>query len=231
MERFDWRKVEGFALEGFLERRYADIRSPAGELWAWLVSALIEAPEAALQEIEDVFFRRADEIVGQCKPSPKEPCVFISHQRADAHLGERIACLADHRGVDYWLDVHDPTLQAINRAVISPSRLSLMIAGIVEVALLHATHVIAVHTSNSRQSKWIPYELARAKARQIMSKQAAGSFQGGRPLPVYPPIHGDYVQLVEMFGAEADVFRWLPGSGGRAPGDPCGAHNNVRALS
>ncbi len=230
MDRFDWRKAEPLALEGFLERRYSDAGTPAGDLWAWLVSMLREAPEAALPEIEDTFFRGADDIAGRCKPGPAEPCVFISHQRADAHLGERIACLADHRGVDTWLDVHDPTLAAINRASISPRRQSLLIAAIVEIALLHATHVIAVHTSNSLTSKWVPYELARAKARQIASKQAAGWFQGGPPLSAYPPIHGDYVQLVEMFGDEAGVFGWLPGSGSAIPADPCQAHNNVRAL-
>src|SRR6266404_435981 len=47
---------------------------------------------------------------------PTTPCVFVSHQRSDAHRGERIACLLDHHGIDYWLDIHDPTLIFINNS-------------------------------------------------------------------------------------------------------------------
>jgi hypothetical protein len=40
----------------------------------------------------------------------RRSCVFISHQRSDSHLGERVTCLADHHGIDYCLDIHDPLL-------------------------------------------------------------------------------------------------------------------------
>jgi hypothetical protein len=159
------------------------------------------------REISEQFFER----INQEFPRPAKSCVFISHQRADAHRGERVACLTDHHGIDYWLDVCDPTLRRVNNSSLCGPLRSLLIAATIEIALLNSSHVIALHTAHSTMSRWVPYEFARAKARGLTSLQAAGWFESGQS----PATCGDYVQLAVMTHDEAQISSWLrrvPGS-------------------
>jgi hypothetical protein len=139
---------------------------------------------------------------------PRECRVFVSHQQRDKAYAERIAYLAVQHQFDYWLDVHDPTLALANQRILpTDPRYGLIIAAIIEMGLLNSTHVIAVHTSNSPPSKWIPYEFGRAKARFIRSTQAAGWFAPGLP----PSAYGDYVRLAVMIhrGGDHGVDAWF----------------------
>jgi hypothetical protein len=118
-----------------------------------------------------------------------------------------------------WLDVHDPTLALVNRLPANDPRKSLLIAAIVEIALLNCSHVIALHTSSSRSSRWVPYELGRAKAHGIVSRQAAGWFQQGQTVSGC----GDYVQLAVMTHDEHQIGAWLQKDvGGKANNVPFG---------
>lgn len=83
----------------------------------------------------------------------------------------------------------------------------MLIAAIIEIALLSSTHVIALHTTNSLASRWVPYE---AKARNITSLQAAGWFQKGQTVASC----GDYVQLAVMTHDEPQVADWLQQTAG-----------------
>jgi hypothetical protein len=172
------------------------------EAWIELVEALPRLrDEGGVPEAEQTFFRRTAPLM--LEPKPK--CLFISHQRKDGDYAKRIACQAHHRHLDYWLDVHDPVLAAVNQMPGTPLR-SLLIAAIIEIALLNSTHVIALHTVNSGGSKWLPYELGRAKAHQVVSWQAAGWFEPGQTAQNC----GDYVQLALMFsGDEYQLLGWL----------------------
>jgi hypothetical protein len=174
------------------------------EAWIELVEALPRLrDEGGVPEAEQAFFGRTAPLV--LEPKPK--CLFISHQRKDADYAKRIACQAHHRHLDYWLDVHDPVLAAVNQMPGTPVR-SLLIAAIIEIALLNSTHVIALHTANSGGSKWLPYELGRAKAHQVVSWQAAGWFEPGQTAQNC----GDYVQLALMFSSgEYQLCSWLDG--------------------
>jgi hypothetical protein len=80
-----------------------------------------------------------------------------------------------------------------------------LIAATIEIALLSCTHVIALHTVDSLKSRWLPYELGRAKARSIMSTQAAGWFESGQDEVTC----GDYVQLAVMTRNESEISDWL----------------------
>jgi len=140
------------------------------------------------------------------------PRVFVSHRHNDSPVAEQIAWQASEAAKDYWLDCHDGTLKLANQTLSqSDPRYALVIAGIIEMALLSCTHVVATHTQNSLGSKWIPYELARAKGRQVISHQAAGWFDPGwfnqstRP----PESQGEYVVLADILHTRADVDRWL----------------------
>lgn len=190
-------------------------RFPAGaagyEAWQALLRDLFEIgrvpPEAAVEPAQHALQR----FLGAAAPaSPRPPnannCIFISHQQRDAHLAMRIACLASQHGLQYWLDVLNPSLALVNQLPTHDPRRSVLIAAIVEIGLLNSSHVIAVHTINSRMSRWVPYEFGRAKAHYLYSAQAAGWFEAGQDETTY----GDYVQLAVMCRAgEADLQRWL----------------------
>jgi hypothetical protein len=81
-------------------------------------------------EISDRFFATVTPPFAR----PTTPCVFVSHQRSDAHRGKRMSCLTDHPGIDYWLTIHDPTLIFVNSSFMSSPVRSLLIAAIVEIA-------------------------------------------------------------------------------------------------
>ena len=50
----------------------------------------------------------------RAKPAPRQPTVFVSHQRNDARWAEWAAWAATEAHFDYWLDVHDPVLTKAN---------------------------------------------------------------------------------------------------------------------
>jgi hypothetical protein len=234
MIRFDWRQCEppdqrepGWPepITTILADSYRGAIENDGT-WRRLVGALADLPqelgerETRCLEAPDFFLESAPSAVG---PS-RTLCVFISQQRKDAWKSVRVACLADHHGLDCWLDVHDPTLKLANRLSSGDPRRSVLIAAIIEIALLGSTHVIALHTANSASSTWVPYELGRAKARKIVSTNAAGWFQSGRT----PATCGDYVQLAVMTQDESGNANWFRNTAGGQPSvsvpDPCPAH-------
>jgi hypothetical protein len=94
--------------------------------------------------------------------------VFVSHQRADVPFAELIADLASKHGFEYWLDVHGPLLQLANQTVLPPAVRSILIAAIIEMALLNCTDLISVQTRKARLSRWVPYEFGRAKRRWLV---------------------------------------------------------------
>jgi hypothetical protein len=224
MLRFDWRRFEpeearehdSAQLDRNPLARYSpiDVRGQpinGFEAWAVYVPRLLAEcdkfppPPGLIDDllaIADEFYAAVDR---SFPPSPSRPdCVFVSHQRLDTRRGERVACLVEDHGLDAWLDVHDPTLTHVNASLCGPLR-SILIAFIVEMALLNSTHVIALHTTHSVSSRWVPYELARAKARGLTSLQAAGWFEPGQT----PQTCGDYVQLAVMTHDEPQVVDWI----------------------
>lgn len=165
-----------------------------------------------------------------------QPRIFISHRRVDVAYAERIAWLASQRaGLEYWLDVHDPTLRLANVTIPATSpRYAVIIAAIIEMALLNCTHVIAAHTPPPAPllpwipSQWISYEFARAKSRKVYSKQAAGWFH---PAVRPPESRGEYVLLADRCLSDPDVEQWLVSRG--SPTNPKayrGGHGPPNAL-
>jgi MTH538 TIR-like domain (DUF1863) len=223
--RFDWRRVESARAERFLERFDGSIEN--SRPWRDLVLRLSELRpdsdqlEAACLQAVRIFL---GEIPAAVTP-PKKPCVFISHQRHDSDKGERVACLVEHHAIDSWLDVHDPTLALVNQLPSNDPRRAALVAAIVEIALLSSTHVIALYTEHSAKSKWIPYELGRAKTKKVASPQAAIWLAQGETLSSC----GDYVLLTVVTDDEPGVARWLAAASGGGPhsapvGAACGTH-------
>lgn len=131
--------------------------------------------------------------------------VFVSHQRKDVNYAERIAFLANQKGFEYWLDVHDPVLTLANNSSLPTAIQSILIAAIIEIALLNCTHVISVQTKNAQSSRWIPYEFGRVKYRSLRSSQVASWFDN----QVYVSTNADYLKLGVCAHSEQEVIEWL----------------------
>ncbi|MCW5930003.1 MAG: toll/interleukin-1 receptor domain-containing protein [Chitinophagaceae bacterium] len=104
------------------------------------------------------------------------PRLFISHRQVDYPLALRIARLAIDEGIEIWLDVIDPTLTWLNtvgKKHFTRRQEQLLTAVIIEMALLHSSHVMAVITGNTIGSGWIGYEYGRIKDSSPYSLQAS----------------------------------------------------------
>ncbi len=102
----------------------------------------------------------------------RRPRVFVSHQRKDALLARRVAWVASRYGFSHWLDVLDPNLARLRGRKLDPRQKAILMAQIIETALMNCTHVVAVLTINAKTSRWIPYEYGRVKERAVATHLA-----------------------------------------------------------
>ncbi len=194
MASFTWVGTED------LRQRYAEVEDDMVGLDKWLdfVESIMSSEDhrGVLAEFIRVLQKLPDRILAT-------PRLFVSHRMDDIDYGERIAWLASRKaGLDYWLDAHDPVLVYNTYAIPKTDpRYPFIIAGIIEMALLNCTHVIAAHTpariasSKWIPSQWIPYEFGRAKSRAVFSTRAAGWFH---PCVRPPESRGEYVLLADV---------------------------------
>jgi hypothetical protein len=129
-------------------QRYASVRGPFEGEGIWVQQAL-----GSSSPTEELAERRRQ------LPPPPRPCLFVSHRQADRNEALRAAWVADQEGFDYWLDILDTNLIAATAAVSPP----VAIAGIIEMALLNSTHLLALMTPQTKGSEWVPYEYGRVK--------------------------------------------------------------------
>ena len=103
---------------------------------------------------------------------PLRSPLFVSHRQADQDAALRVAWLAWGEGFDYWLDVlnlnpaHNQQVRMLETSMgrpLTPFEKSVLLAAIIEMALLNCTHVIAVMTLRTAGSQWVPYEYGRMK--------------------------------------------------------------------
>lgn len=129
-----------------------------GELGSDLWRKVVESPSRkSLHSLRD--FGLAVQ-VRQTKTQLANPRVFISHRRADGAEAQQIAMAANRNNFDYWLDVLDPNLQLLGLNPGHPN-LDILTAAIIEMALINCTHVIALFTTKTPGSMWVPYEYGR----------------------------------------------------------------------
>jgi len=134
--------------------------------------------------------------------------VFVSHRQVDRDWALRVAFLAVNEGFDFWLDVLDPNLQALERQRwrgLTAQQKAVAIALIIEMALLNSTHIIALVTPNSRGSLWIPYEYGRAKEVPPLSLQAGCWKHPKTPDNDFP----EYLHLGVTTCTEDEIRNWL----------------------
>jgi hypothetical protein len=123
--------------------------------------------------------------------------VFVSHKQENRSEALRVAWLAQQEGCYYWLDILEPTLQG-------GSLSNVQIAGIIEIALLNCTHVIALITPESVKSRWIPYEYGRAKEPTPYALNAASWLHPNAQKPI-----PEYLYLGVITKHEHEIRRWL----------------------
>jgi hypothetical protein len=138
-----------------------------------------------------------------------KPCVFVSHRQADVEQAKRIAYIACKEGFDYWLDVLDPTL-SLPPNTISPSgptaqQAAAAVAAVVEMGLLNSTHVMAVMTSNTKGSQWVPYEYGRVRDPVPVTLQAACWIDKALVASTIP----EYLHLGVIAKSEGEIESWL----------------------
>jgi len=190
-------------------------RFPAS--WTWLAGAQQWAtgasqlaftdPDAARRWLNNI--RRA--------PAKPKPCprVFVSHRQADQDAALRVAWLAWGKGFDYWLDIvnlnpaHNQQIKMLETSLgrpLTPFEKSVLLAAMIEMALLNCTHVIAVMTLQTAGSQWVPYEYGRMKDTSLLNKHTACWWDTtSLPQTDLP----EYVHLAGVHEKENDILAWF----------------------
>jgi hypothetical protein len=159
-----------------------------------------------------VALRRAANWDGRdrgAEPAIACPRLFISHRQVDYPLALRIARVATDAGIEFWLDVLDPTLTWLNtvgKRRFTVRQEQLLIAVVVEMALLHSSHVMAVMTTNTIGSGWVGYEYGRVKDSGPFSLQAGCWIHPGLGRAPW-----EYLLLGVNTHDENGITRWLRG--------------------
>ena len=144
-------------------------------------------------------------------PVARMPCprLFVSHRMFDAQAALRIAWLARQEGWDYWIDVLDPSLEALRRkerlATLSAEQETLAIAAIVEFALLNCSHLLAVMTEKTRGTMWVPYEYGRVKDPAPLTVQVSSWMHPQLEPKDWP----EYLVLGKVHLNEDEIVGWL----------------------
>jgi hypothetical protein len=149
--QYDWLEFQGRPLED----RFPD-GSVGHPQWVDLVKKVLGNPndsEACHQAFDDFMAVLAP---GEPVLPPQKDCrVFVSHRRGppDENHAEQIAWHATEHKYDYWLDVHDPILKRLDGSQVPSPAYEVLVAGVIEIALLNCIHIIAVITQNTAPLK------------------------------------------------------------------------------
>ena len=189
MPNFDWQDEDG-----------RGGRIPSWARGAGLWNDLIANPSLENLAIAFDQLQRLIDQRGVSTPDLRCPRVFISHRQDDVHPARRIAWLATRARFEYWLDVEEPRL-----AGLQPSADTLLVACLIELALLNCSHVLAVITDRTRGSMWVPYEYGRVKKLPAGSQAGCWLAPSVRVFPLTP----EYLQLGVVTTIEDEIVGWL----------------------
>jgi hypothetical protein len=188
--------------------------------WSALIESLSlpqaspELAESHLADLRKLHAQRSVKLKLDC------PRLFISHRQSDKSTALSIAWLANSHRFDYWLDILDPDIAAASGFPESYQKAVLM-AAIIEMALLNSTHVVAVMTSNVLGTMWMPYEYGRIKDSALVSVIASGWFDSSWQ-PLNTP---EYFHLGQQFRRKSEIESWLTGEILNWPSGTCADKN------
>jgi hypothetical protein len=188
------------------QERYAG--TPGAELWQQYANGSVEGSQELHRQLVQARV---------VHPPAPVSCVFVSHRKTDEHCALKVArCVGEH-GYDYWIDSADPMLALLTPgAGPSDPRTALLIACVIEMALLNCSRLVAVISANTAGSAWVPYELGRVKEPALLSRQACCFVDPGNP----PKTVAEYLLLVAHHDRRAALEGWLgpKGSARAVPG-------------
>ncbi len=129
------------------------------------------------------------------------PRIFVSYKSQDRQYALRLAYLCNQQGFEYWMDVLDPTLTSVN-LLSSTQQKSVLIATIIEMALLNSSHVIATITNRTATSQWVAYEFGRVKDQTVVASESGSWIH-----PTEKPSVAEYLYLCPRHTNEAALNR------------------------
>lgn len=207
MDDYDWREHESEELPD----RFSTPLGLAG-IDAWRLGAL-----ALVSGAKQNVARWAQAIEMAPRPATPRTCprVFVSHRQTDIVPASRIAYEASRIGFDFWLDVIDlaasktaqvTALEHKLKRPLTHFELSVLVAAIIEMALVNCTHVIATMTIRTAGSQWVPYEYGRVLDRSVAGDVATAWWDTTTlPLSDVP----DYMHLAPVHKNQAAIRRWF----------------------
>lgn len=148
--------------------------------WSEAISLLAGMSEESLYNLRrtDIFTSyirmSAERDSGLSAASAPPRTIFISHRQYDQVEAIELANdITTHGKFDVWLDIFDPSLNALNGLNLSPKSEAILTALIIEMGLVNSVGLLALVTPNSAGSAWIPYEYGRAKTGGPYAQMAA----------------------------------------------------------
>ncbi|MGC4086187.1 MAG: hypothetical protein QM736_29705 [Vicinamibacterales bacterium] len=101
-----------------------------------------------------------------------------------------------------------------NTSALPPPIKTLLIAGIIEMALLNSSHLLSLQTTNALGSRWLPVSSSgRAKERRALATNAVSWFEKG----IGPGQAGNYLWLGTCAFTESALEQWLNRTGRTPP--------------
>jgi hypothetical protein len=190
------------------------------DAWKMLVDRLHGIRGGAPSQLLPVFDQFLQQARSSIPRGSPECRVFVSHRQGqpDTQIAERIAFLASESKLGYWIDVDDPDLRFLDTTPIIPPFRDVLIAAIIEMGLLNSSHVIAAMTQRTAPSKWVPYEIGRAKHDRVYSQYSATWLFPGMQVSDF----GEYIHLAEITTNELDIVQWL-----NATNRACSTNTNI----
>ena len=193
----EWRKV----IESFVETvnplRVKTVNDSGFLEWKSLVNKSLLGGKSLVSDDEKGRLLKL-------RKSGGSPRIFVSHRHDDVSLAIQVARKLQAQGCDVWLDVWDPSLTFINvfGGQLGREVRNLIIALIIEMALINSTHVLALITGNTRGSYWVPYEYGRVKQGSIYAKEAACLYMRN------DPVRPGYLNLGKVFKNQQQLNGW-----------------------
>jgi hypothetical protein len=133
---------------------------------------------------------------------PPCPRVFVSHKQEDGDLALKIAKAIHMSGIDVWVDIID--LPSGAPASPKTRNEALLIAGMIEMALINCTHLIAVMTEHTAPSRWVPYEYGRMKDDPPAQLTVSAWRDHSAPRDTF----AEYMLLAPIFETRSELKTW-----------------------
>jgi len=134
------------------------------------------------------------------------PRVFVSHKKEDSVIARQLRDVIRSEGFDTWLDVIDlPPIPPLRTSGQTKLNQAILLAAIIEMALVNCSHLVAVMTDNTVSSRWVPYEYGRVKD-DPPARLAVAAWVDPPALVTQLP---EYNYLAPVFTQEAQFRRWL----------------------